>query len=241
MLQVEMGKLNRLELAIHDAIVTAVEKERNLTITKAAEICGVSPSKISKFAKKMGFGGYKDYINFICGKERTGKKPKEKSDEIVRIKDFVHDFDMDVVDKLFNLIGRYDRIILFGYGPSFLCAQYFEYKLKIITQKYIITANEEGMVKNLINEESLLIVFSTTGKFRSFADIFGLAKEKKAGCVLIVEEYNTELLNAGDNVIFLTSSFQSNDLEPYLKSRSIFFILIEVLMQRLIKAYARTT
>jgi len=234
MLQMDMGKLNSLELTIHNTILAATRAECNLKITKAAQICGVSPSKISKFTKKLGFSGYKDYINFIYGRGKVGKSPQVNDDEIMRVKGFVDSFNLDVVDRLFGLINRYDRIILFGYGPSFLCAEYFEYKLKIITQKFIITANEENVVKNLINEESLLIVFSTTGKFRSFSELFDNAKAKKAGYVLIAEEYNTELLNDIDNVIFLTNSFQSNELDPYLKSRSTFFILIEVLMQRLI-------
>jgi len=237
MFQMDMGKLNNLELTIHDTILKAAESDRNLKITNAANICGVSPSKISKFVKKLGFDGYKDYINFIYGKDNADKKLRESSDEITRIRGFIDDFNMDIVNRLFALINRYDRIILFGYGPSFLCAEYFEYKLKIITQKFIITANEESVVKNLINEESLLIVFSTTGKFRSFSEIFSHAKEKKAGYVLIAEEYNTELLNDIDNVVFLTDSFQNLDLDPYLKSRSVFFILIEVLMQHLIAKY----
>ena len=234
MFQVDMGKLNDLELAIHNAILEAARSESNLKITRVAQICGVSPSKVSKFTKKLGFSGYKEYIGFIYGKEKVNKTPEENNDEIARIKGFLDSFDMNVVDHLFNLINRYERIILYGYGPSFLCAEYFEYKLKIITQKFIITANEESVVESLINEETLLIVFSTTGKFRSFSEVFSHAKKKSAGYVLIAEEHNTELLNDIDNVVFLTDSFQNTNLNPYLKSRSIFFILIEVLMQRLL-------
>jgi len=234
MFQIDMGKLNDLEVAIHNTILAAARSEGNLKITRAAQICGVSPSKISKFTKKLGFTGYKDYISFVYGKKKSDKTSKGNSDELARIMGFIDSFDMDIVEKLLALMNRYERIILFGYGPSFLCAEYFEYKLKIITQKFIITANEESVVENLINEETLLIVFSTTGKFRSFSEVFNHAKKKSAGYILIAEEHNTELLNDIDNVLFLTDSFQDKNLNPYLKSRSIFFILIEVLMQRLL-------
>ena len=235
MLNIDTSKFNELEAAIHSAVMAAAKTRRHLKITETASICGVSPSKISKFVKKTGFRNYKDYIGFIYGKKRA---VKESTEELERIKKFLNAFDMNVIDKFFTLLTRYDKVILFGYGPSFLCAEYFEYKLKIITQKLIITVNEENTVKTLLNKDSLLVMFSTTGKFRSFSDICAHAREKEAACVLIVEEYNTDLLDDHDNVIFLTNSFQKNGLLPYEKSRAIFFIFIEVVMQRLIDARA---
>ena len=235
MLNIDTSKFNVLEAGIHNAITAAAKTNQDLKITEAAGICGVSPSKISKFVKKIGFRNYKDYIGFLYGRKRV---EKESSEELERIRRFLDNFNMGAIDKFFALLNRYDRVILFGYGPSLLCAEYFEYKLKIITQKLIITVNDENTVKTLLNKESLLVMFSTTGKFKSFSEICAHAKEKKAACVLIVEEYNTGLLDYHDNIIFLTNSFQKDGLLPYEKSRAIFFIFIEVVMQRLIDSRA---
>ena len=231
MLNIDAGRLNNLELAIHNAITEKAKTDKPLRITEAAKICGVSPSKISKFVNKLGFKNYKSYLDFLCGKEHIQKKEPE---ELRRLKESLENFDMDVANNFFDLLNRYDRVILFGYGPSLFCAQYFEYKLKIITQKFIMAVNEETTVKTLLNKETLLVVFSTTGRFRSFSEICAYAREKKSGCVLIAEEYNTKLLNDHNNVIFLTKSFQKDSLAPYEKSRALFFIFIEVVLQQLI-------
>jgi len=231
MVNIDVGRLNKLERAIHDTVMREAKQDGILRITEAARLCGVSPSKISKFVNKLGFKNYKSYLDFICGKDQVEKK---ESAELVRLKESLENFDMAVVDTFFALLNRYDRVILFGYGPSLICAQYFEYKLKVITQKFVMAVNEENTVKTLLNKETLLVVFSTTGRFRSFSELCSYAREKNSGCVLIAEEYNTELLNDHDNIIFLTKSFQKNSLAPYEKSRALFFIFIEVVLQQFI-------
>lgn len=47
------------------------------------------------------------------------------------------------------LIESHNIIILFGYGPSFLCAQYFEYRLRIFSNKIIVALSGEISVPPL--------------------------------------------------------------------------------------------
>lgn len=232
MQKLDISKLNDFELAIHNTLVTLAKTEQSLRITNSAKICKCSPSKISKFVKKLGFKNYKEYIAFISGVRPAIRK--DNMDELIRIQRFIDDFEITVIDDFFGLLNRYQNIILFGYGPSFICTQYFEYKLKVITKKFIVTTNEEDVAKNLLNKDSLLVIFSTTGKFKSFSNICDYAKEHQAGFILIAEEYNTDLLSHHNNIIFLTKSFQSKDLKPYEKSRALFFIFIELVIQKLL-------
>jgi len=233
MLILDAGGFNSLEMSIHLALTEAVKTEPNIKIKRAAEICGCSVSKISKFGNKLGFKSYKEYISYICG-----DKPKEKnaSAELTRIRDFVDSFDSGIVDDFIRLLDKYDKIILFGYGPSLICARYFEYKLRIVTSKTVMTATDEATAKNLMDDRSLFIVFSTTGKFRSFSELFACAEEKRAGRLMIAEEYNTALLDICGNVIYLTKSTQGENVPPYEKSRIVFFIFIEVVLLRLLAA-----
>ena len=237
MLRINAGTLNSLETMIHGTLTEAAKSAEKITINKAAGLCGCSVSKISKFVKKFGFMTYKEYIAFITGKtpDPRNKTAGQGSKELARIRAFIDDFDAGVVDEFIELLGKYDKIILFGYGPSLICAQYFEYKLRIATSKAVMTASDEATAQTLLDEKSLFVVFSTTGRFRSFSEILTYAKQKQAGALMIVEEYNASLLDDCENIIYLTKTAQDESLPPYEKSRLVFFIFIEEVVLRLLE------
>ncbi|WP_246577970.1 MurR/RpiR family transcriptional regulator [Clostridium psychrophilum] len=230
-MNIDVNKLNTLEHQINETIIKCSKENLNLKIAQAAEACGCSMSKISKFVKKLGFNNYKQYMNFLYGHEIS---QKYSSNELERIKDFLDDFDLSLVDEFIDLMNSCDKIILFGYGPSFICTQYFEYKLRLTTNKFISSAPDEISVERLIDDKSLLVIFSATGKFKSFEKIYNYSKSHNCKVLLIVEEYNTSLLSNYDNVLMLTKSTQSNNFKPYEKSRTIFFIFIEEVIQHII-------
>ena len=233
MLKLDAGGFNSLEMSIHTSLTEAVKTEPNIKIKRAAELCGCSVSKISKFGNKLGFRSYKEYISYICG---DLPKADNTSAELTRIRDFVDNFDSGIVDDFIQLLDKYDKIILFGYGPSLICAQYFEYKLRIVTSKSVMTATDEATAMNLMDDRSLFIVFSTTGKYRSFSGLFACAERKNAGRLMIAEEYNTSLLGDCGNILYLTKSTQGENFPPYEKSRIVFFIFIEEVLLRLLAA-----
>ena len=231
MLRLDVSKLSDPKYKIHHTLINAAKNEKNIRIKRAAEICGCSVSKISKFAKKLGFSSYKEYIGFVYGEAPQKEK---NSGELIRIRDFVDNFDVGIVDEFIELLDKHEKIILFGYGPSLICAEYFEYKLRFATRKAVMTAADEDTVRTLLDDQSLLLVFSATGKFKSFSEIFAFTKEKNVNALLIAEEYNTTLLDDCDNIIYLTKSTRGEELNPYEKSRTIFFIFIEEVILRLL-------
>jgi DNA-binding MurR/RpiR family transcriptional regulator len=231
MINIDFNKLNPLEKNINETLVALSKNTSNISINQAAETCNCSISKISKFVKKLGFSNYKQYMDFLYGKELPQKKA---SMELERIKNFIDDFDITLVDEFIELMNSYEKIILFGYGPSFICTQYFEYKLRINTNKIVIAVSDEISVESLIDDKSLLVIFSTTGKFRSFDKLNNLAKEKNCEVLFLVEEYNAALLSNYNKIFWLSKFPQPDDLKAYEKSRTVFFIFIEEVIQRII-------
>jgi len=67
---------------------------------------------------------YKQYIYFLYGRMQP---VREFSSELERLKNFIDNFDAALVDQFAELVQAHEKIILFGYRPSFICAQYFEY------------------------------------------------------------------------------------------------------------------
>jgi DNA-binding MurR/RpiR family transcriptional regulator len=233
MINVDLNNLNPLEKKIYNTLSKNVLTIPNIKIMQAAELCSCSVSKISKVVKKLGFKNYKQFMNFLYGNDIS---TIFISDELNRIKKFIDDFDTKIIDDFVNLIHQHERIILFGYGPSYIVTQYFEYKLHTLTSKFSIALQDPLAVKNMADEKSLVIIFTATGAFKSFDDIYKIAKEKGSTVIVVSEEYNPSLINACDNLFWLSKYNQVGKLQPHEKSRTILFIFIEEIISKLMQA-----
>jgi len=228
-LNVDLNKLNPLEKELYTLIRQYADDHDKMRITDVAEYCDVSPSKISKFVKKIGFANFKQYSDFL--KDFT--TPATSSSEMKRLVGFMKDFDDSLVDELVEAIKKYPKIILFGYGPSLLCAQYFEYRLRTCTNKIIVATSDELSISSIIDSQTLIIIMTVTGTFSSFENIYAKAKQKDSEVIMVVEEYNKSLLSQCDRIFWLAKERQSDILKPYEKTRTIFFIFFEEVVLRL--------
>lgn len=229
---IDLTKLNSLEQEIYHKIMQHAKENGTLKITEAAEVCECSTSKISKCVKKLGFENFKQFINFALGKTPAEKK---YSNELMRIRNYTEEFDEKLVDYFISLIDIHEKIIILGYGPSYHCAQYFEYKLRIQCDSFIIAVQDLVTAQNLVDNNTLLVILSTTGHFTSFKEICDETKKKGGDVLLLVEEYHPHLLEYYDNICFLTNTTQSADLKPHEKSRIVFFIFIEEVIFKLLE------
>jgi DNA-binding MurR/RpiR family transcriptional regulator len=231
MINLDLSRLNPLELSIYRTIFAYAEENTDLNITKAAQISGCSISKISKLSKKLGFKNFKQYLDFIYGREL---EIQPVSGELERLSKFISDFDPQLVDDFITMMNQHDKIILFGYGPSFIVAQYFEYKLRIFSTKFVIALPDDLSVTTMVDSSTLLVIFTTTGTFRSFENVYKTAQGKGCEVLVVAEEYNPVLISACDRMFWLSKFPQPATLLPHEKSRAIFFIYIEEIIRKLI-------
>lgn len=231
MINVDFGKLNPLEIQIHNKLNEFAKSADTIRINTAAELCGCSVSKISKFVKKLGFSTYRQYLDFLGGREVP---QVNLSNELTRIQQYLNDFNDALVDELLELMDRHNKIVLFGYGPSYLCAQYFEYRLRVVTNKIVIAVSEEMSVASISDKDTLVILLTVTGTFKSFEQIYTTSKSRGCEVAMVLEEYNTEVFNQCDRIFWLCKYPQAEKLLPYEKSRTVFFIFLEEVIQRII-------
>lgn len=233
MININLDNLNQLERTLYKTIFNSVQNDENLSIVKAGEICEVSSSKISKTVKKLGFKNYKDFIKF-CRGDLLEYDENLCSNELKRITTYIENFDDDIVSNFIEKISNFNKIVLYGLGPSFICAQYLEYKLRMCTNKSVIALNDEIQIKNIVDSDTLFIIFSVTGKFSSFDFLCNIVNEQKGELLIIFEEYNTIHYPNVSNIIYLTQYKQDDSLAPYEKTRTVFFIFIEEIIQKLL-------
>lgn len=241
MITLNFDTLNPLEQKIHHTLREHRKRVDTIRIIEAAKVCNCSTSKISKLVKKLGFSSYKQYLDFLYGRETL--KPIQ-TPELIRLQEFIQDFDQEKVDEMVKLMGAHDKLMLFGYGPSLLCAQYFEYRLKTYANKSTSVVLDTLSVASMADENTLLLIFTVTGAFKSFKDIYRETKQKGGNVAIIAEEYNPSIIEQCDRVIYLTNHAQLSNLLPHEKNRTLFFIFMEEVIQQLSKgqkAYNETT
>jgi DNA-binding MurR/RpiR family transcriptional regulator len=237
MFTIDKTRLNPSERKIVDELVAHAKNRPSLKITEAAEICSCSVSQVSKAIKKAGFSGYKNFIQLLY----AGERPRAPAlDELERLKGVIEDFDAAVIDEFVSLIYEHDKIILFGYGPSLISTQYFEYKLRFCSNAFVTTAPDEQSANSMLDRSNLLIIFTTTGQYRSFQSLTIEAKRKGADVVVVSEEFNPLLLENCNRYFVLTRHKQSDTLKPHEKTRTVFFIFFEQVIQKILQDKARS-
>jgi DNA-binding MurR/RpiR family transcriptional regulator len=167
---------------------------------EAATVCGCSVSQVSKAIKRAGFGGYKQYMRYLY----DGELPEQTQlRELERLKQIIDGFDPSLVNDFVELIGSHAKIIFFGYGPSHICAQYVEYKLRFCTDAFVTTPPDEASVRNMVDDGSLLVILTTTGQYRSFHDVCLFARSRGTDVVVVTEEFNSRLMAECDRYMVI--------------------------------------
>ncbi|KGP74469.1 MurR/RpiR family transcriptional regulator [Pontibacillus yanchengensis] len=232
MLSLSTENLTQLENKIHGILSEEITNNSDLKILEAATLCQVSSSKISKLVRKLGFENFKQYKLYFSG-QATDLEVKKRSSEIERLMQFLEDFDPKMVDDFISVFNKYNKVILFGLGPSHISMEYFAYKLGAVTDKNIFSSHDENYVKRLADEDTLLIVFSVTGRFSSFENLFTSAKMKGSGIMLVLEEHINTRDSKADYVFHLSKYNQSDSLQAFEKTRTVFFIFMEEIVAKL--------
>ena len=237
MFNVDTTRLNPGERKIVDDLMAHAKSNPAFKITEAAGICGCSISQVSKAIKKAGFSGYKNFIHVLY----TGERPPAPAlAELERLKRVIDDFDLSAIDEFVSLLDEHERIIFFGYGPSLISAQYFEYKLRFCSSARVTTAPDGPSAKSMLEQSSLLVIFTATGQYRSFKSLASEAKKKGTEVVVVSEEFNPLLLENCNRHFVLTRHKQSDTLKPHEKTRTVFFIFFEQVIQKIQRDQAQS-
>ncbi|WP_125722990.1 MurR/RpiR family transcriptional regulator [Flavobacterium ustbae] len=220
--------LNSLERNIYSILIKEIKQNDALSITDAASLCGCSPSKISKFVQKLGFRTYKEFLAFI-----SGNASMVIADESERLNKFLENFNPEIVNQFAAYLKKFEKIILFGYGPSFIAGQYFEYKLRNLLDIPIWAVAHETSINDLLSKNNLVVIFSVTGQFKSFTELYENIISKNSKAAFILEEGQRDFLEMYDYTITLSNYQQNPDLLPHEKTRTTFFAFIEAVIKQL--------
>ena len=178
-----------------------------------ADILHVSLASLSRFAKKIGFAGYREFIYKYKEdlREDTAQTvPDQWSMQALSSYQELLDKSYALVNErqinaLSDMLSTYQRIYVYGRGSSGLAAQ--EMQLRFMRIGSIITAitDSDVMMMNsvLLDDTCLVIAISISGKTPAVIKALRKAKESGARTVLMTSHKSPEQDEYCDEVVLL--------------------------------------
>lgn len=172
----------------------------------------VSEASISRFAKKCGFDGYREFI-FVYKQSFEKSTPNittSYSKQVLNTYEELLNKSYTLIDekqmqRMVELISKKKRIYIYGRGSSGLVAQ--ELKLRLMRLGVNIEAISDSHIMKmnsvLMDDECLVIGISISGNTKEVIDSLKEASNKGASIVLITSKKGEEMKRYCDEILYV--------------------------------------
>lgn len=168
----------------------------NLTIDFVAKKCNVSKASLTRFAKKSGFSGYKEFI--ILYKQSLNDLNNTRKYSSM---DVLHTMQTSFLDHLYENFENFDfknfcshllsskKLFIFGFGKADLVAQIYSTRLEEYNFQIHYSQYYEHLLyllnDHLTNRDTVLIIYHHKTYSDQLAKIISISKKKKGNIIVL--------------------------------------------------------
>ena len=223
------------------------EKEMDFSSGRMAKMLHVSEASLSRFAKKMGYSGYREFIyNY---QPSIAERPNVEEQTIHVLYSYE-----ELLQKTYSLIrepqikhvsqliGEHTRIFLYGFGSSGLAAQEFQLRLlrlgmdaEAITELHQMVLNEAR-----ITNACLVIGISLSGATRELIDALDRAKARGAAVIYLTSS-NAEREKRTYEEIGLAPVKKTLEYGNVISPQFPILLILDLIYAQLLKEDRRST
>lgn len=237
--------LHRVEKLIADFVLNNKEFVIEHKLKHISEKIGVSESSIIRFSQLLGFSGFSDFrvslAQFSGSLEEDsvevtnvhtseGITKTTLLNNIEALKKTIEFIDYAEVKKAAISFLEANKIIIAGSGYSGLIGQMFYYRMKT-TGFHLTYATDFHAMKQaeyLLEEDSLVLGISQSGKTKELLNLFQHSKEKKVRTIALTTSSNNKLAQLAD--IHLLTALSNHDyIGNYYASEVVFKSVLDSL------------
>lgn len=192
-----LEQMTELEKEVGRFFIETELEDDDLTAAKIISKLHISQAALTRFAKKCGFAGYREF-SFEYSKSLQESRVSFQPFHLELTKRVLLDYDA-LVNKTYDLVNesklqelakafdQAERIYFYGKGSSALVAQ--EMKLRFMRLGLICDAysDTDGFTwaNSIVNDNCLVFGFSLSGKTRSVIEALDKASQKGAKTILL--------------------------------------------------------
>ena len=235
-------KFTAVEKVVADFFISNT-KEMDFSAKNVAAYLHVSEASLSRFAKKMEYYGYREFIYHYQPTIRvTRPHVEEQSKEVLNAYQELLNktyslIREDQVKRIAGLLTKKKRIFVYGFGSSGLAAQ--EFKLRFLRLGLDVEAITEfhQMIMNevRVDESSLVIGISLSGATREVVDSMLCAKEKKAATIFVTSYNDNSCQETFDEVV-LTAVKRNLEYGNVISPQFPILVIIDIIYAGYLKA-----
>lgn len=229
------GKLNKIDENIARILYSERHDIANKNISEVAEHCNVSPSKITKYCKKIGLDGFKElkfkmmtYDVVPSSTSQSFLSLRQKNEE------FWEKFDYQKFDEFKQLLLETEKIVFFGKGPSYHLSEFFAPRLRILLNKEVNSYVDDLLMDMELenNAKEKVIVFLTASSATDTVNekIEKAHRNPKNKVVVICENGNDFIYKNSYLAISMLPDMEKFDYRV-LRGRILMFTYLEILTQ----------
>lgn len=212
-LEAKYDSFTQSEKEIADFFLQNKEKMIDFSIEELSKQLFVSKASISRFVKKCGFKGYREFIYQY--NKSTNEENVTIADSTRTILDTYQELltktysliDEAQINRIVNMIGEMKRVIVCGAGSSGLAATEMESRfMRIGIDIDSLTSSDRIRIQAVFcNESSLVIGISISGENESVLYLLQEACQRGAKTILITSRYNFRYKEFCDEVVLIAS------------------------------------
>lgn len=239
-------ELNANERKIFEYVVRHIDRVKEMQIRTLAAECFVSTTTIMRFAKKLGFTGYREFSDALRLASHTAAQSKlpsvlqrqTYSEEYLRnIIESVRVVSPSRIEAFQAALARDPQVCCFGTGLDAEVARYAYHLLTALGYRAACPASafERQAVLDRLEDGDVLFLFSWTGEDEEALDLVERARLAcKPVVVTVTQAANNTLQSLNDVDLYVfTDSIVVNGAN--LSSRSPMIAIVELLAHGLIK------
>ena len=240
-----ISKLNDNEKKIFEYVVSNINEVQKMQIRVLAEHCYVSAITIMRFTKKLGFSGYREFIDSLkvsLHLSATTEVPevlwkKEYSEEYLKnIMESVRVLSAKTLQSFKDAVDRGGRIYFFGAGMDREVARYAYHLFTSLGYRSAcpLEVYEQTAVISQLCEEDVLFIFSISGKDR---ECIRLIEKARMHCKLKIASLTqsaNNLIQSMSDIDFYVFAEQVIYKDADLTARVSMIATIELLVYSLI-------
>lgn len=183
--------LTTVEKGIADYFLHPIE-DKDLSAKNVSKKLYVSNASLSRFAQKLGFKGYREFVYAYTSAIIKHKDLDSLTKNVLHSYQRVLEDTYDIIDnnqmvRISNMMDYYARVYVYGTGSSAIAAREFKLRFMRLGLHVDYLADPHSIRMNITRVDDSCLVFgiSISGKTDTIIEELAHAKQKGATCILI--------------------------------------------------------
>lgn len=204
------NQLTNVEKTIADYFLNNME-DNDLSIKAVSKKLFVSQASLSRFAKKIGYSGYREFIFAYTSNLNENSRLDQLTEYTIHkyqyiVEDTYKTVDTRQMKRIATLLNSKKRVFLYGIAFSGLIAEEFYFRFTRLGLDCSALTNENEIIMNSarVNAQALVIGISMTGKTTETMKGLQSVKKKGATTILLTSVPNASHYEYCDEVIQLS-------------------------------------